>query len=141
MGKYLKYFAAVYSIALVLLTTVLIFGLNLGHLSLLPTLIVSALISARHFVKSEQRLATSEEKIQLVWGSSAVAIMIASFFMFFLVMMSPNAEQILKAAEKMGLGLYAVIMLCIVALHGAIFHLAYQFYGKHCLNKFVPSCD
>ena len=92
MKPYLLFFAAVYSITLVLLITVLIFGLNLGGLTLLPALIASAFISAGHFVKKEQRLPSSDEKIQLVWGSSAVAIIIGSFFVFFLVLMNPNAE-------------------------------------------------
>ena len=100
MKPYLLFFAAVYSIALVLLITVLIFGLKLGGITLLPALIAAAFISAGHFVKKEQRLPSSDEKIQLVWGSSAVAIIIGSFFVFFLVLMNPNAEEILKAVEK-----------------------------------------
>ena len=39
MKPYLLFFAAVYSITLVLLITVLIFGLNLGGLTLLPALV------------------------------------------------------------------------------------------------------
>ncbi len=45
MKHYLLHFAAVYSIALVLLITVLVFGLNLGGLILIPTLVACALIS------------------------------------------------------------------------------------------------
>ena len=135
MGKYLKHFAAVYSLALVLLTAVLVFGLNLGGFTLLPALIASALLSARHFIKLEQRLPLAEEKIQLVWGSSAVAIMIGSFFVFFLVLMNPNAEAILKIADQTGILVYAVIMLCLVAIHGAIFHLSYHVYAPYCLKN------
>ena len=118
MKHYLKHFAAVYSIALVLLVAILIFGLHLGGITLIPALIASAFISAAHFVKKEQRLPSNDEKIQLVWGCSAIAIIIASFFVFFLVLMNPNAEQILKAADEAGLGLSAVIMLCLIAVHG-----------------------
>lgn len=130
MSHYLKHFAAVYSIALVLLMTILIFGLNLGGLVLLPTLVACAFISAGHFVKKEQRLPTSDEKTQLIWGSSAIAIIIASFFVFFLVLMNPNAEKILDAADKAGLALSAVIMLCLIAVHGAVFHIAYHWYAN-----------
>ena len=76
MKHYLLHFAAVYSIALVLLITVLVFGLNLGGLTLIPTLVACALISVRHFVKKEHRVPNNHEKIQLVWGSSAVAIIV-----------------------------------------------------------------
>ena len=135
MKHYLKHFAAVYSIALVLLVAILIFGLHLGGITLIPALIASALISAGHFVKKEQRLPSSDEKIQLVWGCSAIAIIVASFFVFFLVLMNPNAEQILKAADEAGLGLSAVIMLCLIAIHGAIFHFAYGWYASYRFTK------
>lgn len=135
MKLYLLFFAAVYSIALVLLITVLIFGLKLGGITLLPALIAAAFISAGHFVKKEQRLPSSEEKIQLVWGSSAVAIIIGSFFVFFLVLINPNAEEILKAADKAGLALAAVIMLCLIAIHGAVFHIAYNWYANRYYHK------
>ena len=135
MKPYLLFFAAVYSIALVLLITVLIFGLKLGGITLLPALIAAAFISAGHFVKKEQRLPSSDEKIQLVWGSSAVAIIIGSFFVFFLVLMNPNAEEILKAADKAGLALAAVIMLCLIAIHGAVFHVAYGWYANRYYHK------
>ena len=131
MAYYLKHFAAVYSIALVLATTILIFILNLGGITLLPALIASAFICARKFVKKELRLPLPEEKIQLVWGSSAVALIIGSFFIFFLILMNPNAEEILKSADNAGLVLAAVVMLCLVALHGAIFHIAYGWYANH----------
>ncbi|NNG82647.1 ABZJ_00895 family protein [Acinetobacter sp. ANC 5378] len=136
MKHYLLYFAAVYSIALVLLITVFIFGLNLAGIALLPTLIATALISAGHFVKREHRLPTTDEKIQLVWGSSAIAIIIGSFFMFFLVLINPNAEQILNSADNAGLGLSALIMLCLAAIHGAVFHLAYGWYANLTARKF-----
>ncbi|MCJ8162398.1 ABZJ_00895 family protein [Acinetobacter zhairhuonensis] len=135
MKHYLKHFAAVYSIALVLLVAILIFGLHLGGITLIPALIASALINAAHFVKKEQRLPSSDEKIQLVWGCSAIAIIIASFFVFFLVLMNPNAEQILKAADEAGLGLSAVIMLCLIAVHGVIFHFAYGWYAHFMAKK------
>ena len=83
MKHYLLHFAAVYSIALVLLITVLVFGLNLGGLTLIPTLVACALISVGHFVKKEHRVPNNHEKIQLVWGSSAVAIIVGSFFVLF----------------------------------------------------------
>ena len=135
MKPYLLFFAAVYTIALVLLISVLIFGLNLGGLTLLPALIAAAFISAGLFVKKEQRLPSSDEKIQLVWGSSAVAIIIGSFFVFFLVLMNPNAEAILQAADKAGLALSAVVMLCLIAIHGAIFHVAYGWYANRYYHK------
>lgn len=135
MTHYLKHFAAVYCIALILLVTVLIFGLKLGGLSLVPTLIVSALITAGHFANKENRLPTQHEKIQLIWGSSAIAIMIASFFVFFLVLMNPNAEQILAVAEKSGIILAAIIMLILIGLHAAIFFAAYNWYTPYRLKK------
>lgn len=135
MSRYLKHFAAVYSIALVLVITVLIFGLKLGGITLLPALIASAFISAGHFVKKQQRLPFPEEKIQLIWGSSAVALIIGSIFIFFLILMNPNAEQIIKSADNAGLVLSAVVMLCLVAIHGAIFYIAYGWYARFSYKK------
>lgn len=135
MKHYLKHFAAIYSIALVILVAILIFGLQLGGITLIPALIASALLSASHFVKKEQRLPSSDEKIQLVWGCSAIAIIIASFFVFFLVLMNPNAEQILKAADEAGLGISALIMLCLIAVHGIIFHFTYGWYASFIARK------
>jgi hypothetical protein len=62
MKHYLLHFAAVYSIALVLLITVLVFGLNLGGLTLIPTLVACALISVRHFVKKNTVFQTIMKK-------------------------------------------------------------------------------
>lgn len=139
MSGYLKHFAAVYSIALVLLVTVLIFGFKLGGFTLIPTLIASAFISASHFIKKERRLPTAQEKVQLIWGSSAVALSIGSLFAFFLVMMNPNAESILKSAEEAGLGIYAIFMLLMIALHGVIFHIAYSLYAQRVLRRLISS--
>lgn len=135
MKHYLLHLAAVYSIALVLLTMVLFYGLNLGVLTLFPTLVVVALINAKHFVKREKRLPTSDERIQLIWGSSAVAIIIGSLFIFFMVLMNPYAEQIIQSAEKMALALMAVLMLCMVAIHGAVFYAAYVWYAAYCAKQ------
>lgn len=120
---------------LVLLTAIFIILFNFSGLTLLPALIAAALLSARHFVQKEQRLPTQHEQIQLVWGSSAVAISMGSFFAFFLVMLNPNAEQILQAADEAGLVLYAIVMLCLVALHAAIFHFSYGWYARRCWHK------
>ena len=53
MKHYLLHFAAVYSIALVLLITVLVFGLNLGGLTLIPTLVA---VSYTHLTLPTTRL-------------------------------------------------------------------------------------
>jgi len=68
MSHYLKYFAVVYSIALIVLVSILIYGLKLGAITLLPGLIASAFLSARHFVKKEQRLPNDKEKKQTGLG-------------------------------------------------------------------------
>lgn len=129
MSAYLKYFAAVYSIALVVIFIVFIFLLNLGLLTLIPALIAATLLSVQHFVKKERRIPTNHEKIQLVWGTSAVAISIGSVFAFLVVMFNPDAEQILAAIDQASLGLYALVMLGLVVFHGAILHSAYGWYA------------
>lgn len=135
MKHYYLHFAKVYAVALILLILILIFIFPLGYISLFPTLIIAALINAHHFFKREQRFPSTEEKIQLIWGLSAVAIVIGSFFTFFLVLMNPQAEQILKSADQAGLGLSAVIMLCMVALHAAVFSIIYAISAKLFLKK------
>lgn len=135
MTHYLKYFAAVYCIALLLVITIFIFGFHLGGITLIPALIAAAFIAARHFVRQQQRLPMSDEKVQLIWGSSAVAVVIGSFFVFFLVVMNPNADAILASADQAGLAISAVIMLFIIALHGAIFSIAYGWYAQFCYQR------
>ncbi|WOE31402.1 MULTISPECIES: ABZJ_00895 family protein [unclassified Acinetobacter] len=137
MTHYLKYFAAVYCLALLLVITVLIFGFQLGGISVIPALIAAAFIAARHFVRREQRLPFSDEKVQLVWGSSAVAIVIGSFFVFFLVLMNPRADAILASADQAGIAISAVIMLFIIAVHGAIFSIAYGWYAQFCYKRLL----
>lgn len=130
MQHYYLHFAKVYAVALILLMLILIFIFPLGYISLFPTLVIAAFINAHYYFKREQRLASSDEKIQLIWGLSAVAIVIGSFFTFFLVLMNPQAEQILKSADQAGLALSAVIMLCMVAVHAAVFFTVYTISAK-----------
>ena len=87
-------------------------------------------------MKKEHRVPNNHEKIQLVWGSSAVAIIVGSFFVLFLVLMNPNAEAIMKSVDNAGIGLTAVVMLCMVAIHGAIFHIAYGWYADYCFKSY-----
>ncbi len=53
MSHYLKYFAVVYSMVLILLVIILIYALKLDAITLLPGLIACAFLSARHFVEKE----------------------------------------------------------------------------------------
>ncbi len=137
MQHYYLHFAKVYAAALLTLMLILIFVFPLGYISLLPTLVIAAFISTHHFFKREQRLASSEEKMLLIWGLSAVAIVMGSVFTFFLVLMNPKAEQILKSADQAGLALSAVIMLCMVAVHATVFFTVYAISTKLFLKKIV----
>jgi Flp pilus assembly pilin Flp len=76
MKHYLLHFAAVYSIALVLLITVLVFGLNLGGLTLIPTLVACALISVGHFVKKNTVFQTIMKKFN--WFGAQVLSQLSS---------------------------------------------------------------
>lgn len=136
MQKYLKKFALFYSIALIIICLILIFVLNLGTLTFVPIFIFSAFYAATQFIKAEQRLPTKEEKHLLVWGNTAMAIIIESFIVFFLVMLNPNAEKIIQASEKIGILGYAVIMLFLVALHAAVFFIAYGWIATQALKKY-----
>ena len=64
-----------------------------------------------------------------------MAIIIGSLFIFFMVLMNPYAEQIIQSAEKMGLALMEVLMLCMVAIHGAVFYAAYVWYAAYCAKQ------
>ncbi len=46
-------------------------------------------------------------------------------------------EAILQAADKAGLALAAVVMLCLIAIHGAVFHVAYGWYANRYYQKTV----
>ncbi|OTG85919.1 hypothetical protein B9T31_10035 [Acinetobacter sp. ANC 4558] len=135
MQKYLKKFALFYSISLIIICLILIFMIPLTSLTFIAILIFSAFFSASQFVKAEHRLPTKEEKHLLVWGNSAIAIIIECFLAFFLVIINPNAEQILQAAEKIGIFGYAAIMLFLVAVHAAIFFIAYGWIATFSLKR------
>jgi len=136
MSHYLKYFAAVYSIALFLLVSILIYGLKLGAITLLPGLIASAFLSARHFVKKEQRLPNEKEKNKLVWGSTVIAMSIGFIIMFMLIFIHPRAEEILTTISQAGRVGNSLLVTGAIALHGLIFHIAYNGYARYSLNKF-----
>ena len=136
MSHYLKYFAAVYSIALFLLVSILIYGLKLGAITLLPGLIASAFLSARHFVKKKQRLPNDEEKNKLVWGSTVIAMSIGFIVMFMLIFIHPRAEEILTTISQAGRVGNSLLVTGAIALHGLIFHIAYNGYARYSLNKF-----
>nr|WP_174505397.1 ABZJ_00895 family protein [Acinetobacter sp. Marseille-Q1620] len=134
MKHYFLYFAAIYSIALVLLG--LLFSiLNLGFITTLPILLAAAFLTASHFVKKELRLPSHDEKIQLVWGSTATALVIACLLLFFYIVTNPASDHLLEIAEKTGLAGSAIIMLFIVIIHGGVFYLAYGWYANQCFQK------
>ena len=138
MSHYLKYFAAIYGLVLLLLGVLYIIGLNFSVLSLLPALCAAAGLTAKHFIKKQQRLPNTEEKIQLVWGSSAIAIVMASVLVCVLVVIHPNAKDIIAAAEKTGIAMTAMIMLCLVTIHGVLCFVAYGWYASLCLKRQYP---
>ncbi|MDK1682778.1 ABZJ_00895 family protein [Acinetobacter terrestris] len=136
MSHYLKYFAAVYSIALILLVSILIYGLKLGAITLLlPSLIASAFLSARHFVKREQRLPNKKEKNTLVWGSTIIAMSMGFIVIFLLIFLHPRAEGILITIGYAGRAGNSFLVAIAIALHGLIFHIAYNGYARYSLNK------
>ncbi|OAL81284.1 hypothetical protein AY606_00560 [Acinetobacter sp. SFB] len=132
MSHYLKYFAIVYSIALILLFSILIYALKLGAITLLPALIASAFLSTRHFVKKEQHLPNNNEKNKLVWGSTVIAMSIG----FILIFLHPRAEEILITIGYAGRAGNSFLVAIAIALHGLIFHIAYNGYARYSLNKF-----
>ena len=124
MSHYLKYFAAVYSIALILLVSILIYGLKLGAITLLPGLIASAFLSARHFVKREQRLPNKKEKNTLVWGSTVIAMGMGFIVIFVLIFMHPHTEEVLMTMGYAVRAGKSSLVARVIALHGLIFHIA-----------------
>ncbi|WP_407303920.1 ABZJ_00895 family protein [Acinetobacter sp.] len=137
MSHYLKYFAAVYSITLILLVSILIYGLKLGIITLLPGLIASAFLSARHFVKKEQRLPNNKEKNKLVWGSTVIAMSMGFVVVFILIFMHPHAAaDILINIGYAGRAANSLLVAVAIAIHGLIFHIAYNGYARYTLNKF-----
>ena len=126
MQQYLKSFAIDYGVVLILSVLFLLFVTNLGLMLFVAIFLVTMIRHVIKFLQKEQRLPTVQERNILVWGNTAIAITLECFIIFFLVMMNPNAEQIIQSAEKMGLAGYAVFMLLIVAIHFALFFIAYQ---------------
>ena len=134
MKHYLIYFAAVYSIALLLLG-ILFSLLNLTGSTSVPTLIAAGFITAGHFVKREQRIPSSDEKIQLVWGCTIVSLFISSILVFVYSLVDPTAGNILKTVENTGLILIAIVMLLLILIHAAIFFVSCGWYAKICARK------
>lgn len=136
MSHYLKYFATVY-LSLVLFVGVLIYVFNLGAILLIPALIASAFLSARYFVKREQRLPSKEEKSKLVWGSTIIAITFGFIFIFVVISMHPQTEAIFNNMAYTGRGPNSFLMAAVIAVHGLIFHIAYNGYARYSLSKRV----
>lgn len=134
MKHYLIYFAAVYSIALLLLG-ILFSLLNLTGSTSVPTLIAAGFITAGHFVKREQRIPSSDEKIQLVWGCTIVSLFISSILVFVYSLVDPATGNILKTVENTGLILIAIVMLLLILIHAAIFLVSFGWYAKICARK------
>ena len=134
MSDYLKSLAAIYSGALFFFSLCVLFFLGFSNLNLLIllfvlALLISSLINVALFVKKQQRIPTNHEKIQLVWGSSAVAICIGSCFVFIVMMFSPYATAMIDRIDNAGLGLYSLVMLSLVIIHAALFHTLYGWYA------------
>ena len=129
---YLIYFAAVYSIALLLL------GIMFSLLNLTGSTSVPTLIAAGHFVKREQRIPNSDEKIQLVWGCTIVSLFISSILVFLYSLVNPTTGNILKTVENTGLILIAIVMLLLILIHAAIFFVSFGWYAKICARKLKP---
>ncbi len=134
MKHYLIYFAAVYSIALLLLGILF----SLLNLTGSTTLIAAGFITAGHFVKREQRTPNSDEKIQLVWGCTIVSLFISSILVFVYSLVDPTAGNILKTVENTGLILIAIVMLLLILIHAAIFFVSFGWYAKICARKLKP---
>ena len=134
MKHYLRYFAVFYVIALFLIG--LLFNLlKIGSISYIPTLIATGFITANHFIKKENRPPSTEEKVQLVWGSTITALFILCILCFFFIVLSPASDKLLKFAENTGLALWAVIMLFFVIIHAGIFFICYGWYANFYYKK------
>ena len=112
--------------------------LNLTGSTSVPTLIAAGFITAGHFVKREQRIPSSDEKIQLVWGCTIVSLFISSILVFVYSLVDPTAGNILKTVENTGLILIAIVMLLLILIHAAIFFVSFGWYAKICARKLKP---
>lgn len=134
MSHYLKYFATVY-LTLVLIVGILIYVFNLGAILLIPALIASAFLSARYFVKKELRLPTQEEKSRLVWGSTIIAMTSGFIFLFIVIWLHPQTEEIYRRMAYTGRGPNSFLVAASIALHALLFHIAYNSYARYSLSK------
>ena len=134
MSHYLKYFATVY-LTLVLIVGILIYVFNLGAILLIPALIASAFLSARYFVKKELRLPTQEEKSRLVWGSTIIAMTFGFIFLFIVIWLHPQTEEIYRRMAYTGRGPNSFLVAASIALHALLFHIAYNGYARYSLSK------
>ncbi|MFV5405540.1 MULTISPECIES: ABZJ_00895 family protein [unclassified Acinetobacter] len=134
MSHYLKYFATVYLI-LVLLVGLFVYLFGLGAILLIPALIASAFLSARYFVKHQHRLPTQEEKKPLIWGSTIIAMTFEFIFLFVLIWMSPQTDEIYRTIAYTGRGPNSFLVAASIALHALLFHIAYNGYARYSLSK------
>jgi lysylphosphatidylglycerol synthetase-like protein (DUF2156 family) len=137
MSHYLKYFAAVY-LVLLILVGLLIYALHLGVILLIPALIAAAFLSARHFVRTEQRLPSQEERSTLVWGSTTLAMTFGLLLIFTLMWLHPPSANLFRATSYMGKGPNSLLVAAGITLHGLLFHTAYTAYARYSLNKHSP---
>ncbi|HJF26934.1 ABZJ_00895 family protein [Acinetobacter bohemicus] len=136
MSHYLKYFATIY-LALVILIGILIYILNLGVIILIPALIAAAFLSARHFVKTQQRLPSKEEKSKLVWGSTTIAMAFGFIFLFVMIWLHPQTEEVFRTTAYAGRGPNSFLVAALIGLHGLVFHIAYNGYARYSLAKLL----
>lgn len=134
MSHYLKYFAAVY-LALLVLVGMIVYWLNLGAIIFIPALIAAAFLSARHFVHKELRVPDTKEKNTLVWGSTIIAMSLGFIFILVMIWLHPYTEEILRRMNYTGRGPNSFIVAALIALHAALFHVAYHGYTHYSLAK------
>ncbi|KGT47483.1 MULTISPECIES: ABZJ_00895 family protein [Acinetobacter] len=134
MSHYLKYFALIYSILLIVVGMI-VYWLNLGAVIFIPALIASAFLSARHFAHRELRLPTPEEKKTLVWGSTIVGMTLGFIFIFAMIWLHPYTDEIFTRIGYLGRGPNSFIVAALIALHAGLFHIAYQGYARYSLTK------
>ena len=71
-----------------------------------------------------------------MWGSTVVAMTIGFIVMLVLIVMHPRAEEILMTIGYAGRSLNSLLVAAAIALHGLIFHIAYNGYARYTLNKY-----
>lgn len=127
LGRTLRTFAFAQVAAILISIALVLSGVDLGSGTNMMGSLAAALFAAQGFVKTYGRAPTSEERSRLAWFSLALACAISFLFVALVAALAPPAEvaMYVEAFRKLPTAMIVFIVIFILGLYLALYHLAY----------------